>query len=655
MYNPIEDLHGQGEAADNLARLAVMFPDAVADGRLDLEVLRGLLGEDVEPAGSETSGLRWVGMAEARRLSTLPANGTLLPRSDESVDWDSTRNIVIEGDNLEVLRLLRRGYTNEVDVIYIDPPYNTGNDFIYDDRRASTIAEHEADAGLRDEVGATQVGSGSVNAEERRLASARHAKWLSMMYPRLLVAHSLLKETGVLIAAIDDNEHARLKLLLDRVFGAENFISNVVWDGARKNDSQFVSNSADYMLIYAKNASSLANVRWREPKEGVDDVFAAGEAAWRKSGHDPAIATRLLREWYASQPKGRFTAGITNYNTIDDEGCIYYGDSLRKPQPTGSSRYDLIHPVTGKPVRMHPNGWVFSQETMAEKNREGRILFGADHTTMAYYKRYLTEAVEQVPKSVFMRTRRSASQRLDALLDSSPFPFPKDSDELARWFKMIGSNDALILDFFAGSGSTGQAVMDLNALDGGTRRYMLVQLGEKVGTDEYETIADITRERLRRAGKKIAENQTLASAHIDLGFRSYRLGSSNIKPWDGTGELNLLESVDNLVEGRSTDDLLVEMMLRLGIELTTPVETREVAGSKLYNLGGGTLYAYFGDNVTTEHSIEVARALVQWRDKNPVDSDVTIVVRDTGFVDSSAKLNLDAAAKQAGFTNFRSI
>ncbi len=175
------------------------------------------------------------------------------------------------------------------------------------------------------------------------------------------------------------------------------------------------------------------------------------------------------------------------------------------------------------------------------------------------------------------------------------------------------------------------------------------------GKDGYGTIADITRGRLRRAGEKIAEGLAVESAHIDLGFRSYRLSPSNLKPWDGTGELNLLDSVDNLVEGRSADDLLVEMMLRLGIELTTSVETREVAGSTLYNLGGGTLYAYFGDNVTTEQSIQVARALVQWRDEIPVDSDVTIVVRDTGFVNSSAKLNLHAAVKQAGFTTFRSI
>jgi len=659
-FTPIRETSGPGEARHNVDELARLFPDAVVDGQVDLDVLRDLLGDEAEPAGTESFGLRWPGMSEARRLATRPPTETLLPRPDESVDWDTTKNIVIEGDNLEVLRSLRRGYTNKVDVIYIDPPYNTGSDFVYDDSRMSTVAEYESDAGQRDEGGATERGADSSRAEDRRAGASKHAKWLSMMYPRLTVAHSLLRETGVIIVAIDDTEHARLKLLLDRVFGAENFIANTVWDGARKNDSQFVSDSADYMLMYAKNVASLVDVRWREPKAGVDDVFAAGERAWQQSGQDADEATRLLREWYASQPEGRFTAGITNYNNIDAEGRIYYGDSLRKPQPTGTSRYDLLHPATGQPVRMHPNGWVFARSTMDEKIREGRILFGSDHTTMAYYKRFLTEAVDQVPKSVFMRTRRSASQQLESLLESSVFPFPKDRSELARWFKMIARSDASFLDFFAGSGSTGHAVMDLNAADGGNRRYILVQLDEPVNKDGYDTIADITRERLRRAGRKIGESLPLESTDVDLGFRSYRLAPSNIVPWDGrkaAGDLaaTLLESTENLVEGRSTDDLLVEMMLRLGIDLVTPVEEREVAGSRLYSLGGGTLYAYFGTNVTSALADEVTAAIVAWRDENPVASDVTVVVRDSGFRDSAAKLNLAAALDQAGITTLRSI
>ncbi|SCY35137.1 adenine-specific DNA-methyltransferase [Microbacterium sp. LKL04] len=656
-YAPIDKLSGRGEASDNVARLAELFPDAVTDGRVDLEALRGLLGEDAEPAGGETSGLRWAGMAEARRLSTLPATGTLLPRPDESVHWDSTRNIVIEGDNLEVLRLLRRGYTNKVDVIYIDPPYNTTNDFVYDDSRVSTVSEHEADAGLRDAEGATQVGAGSDRAVERRLASARHAKWLSMMYPRLLVAHSLLKETGVLIAAIDDNEHSRLKLLLDRVFGAENFAANVVWQGVGKNDARFTSGGVDYMLIYAKNKARLVegDVRWSEPKRGYDDVVTAAGEAWNAANGDASVATASFKRWLRQKPD--IEKGLAAYSEIDETGELFTRSPISSPNPRPNLMYDVLHPETLLPVPTPANGWRYSKEVMAEKIAQGRVLFGVDHTSTVRYKRYLREVETQAIRPVFFQVRSTASDRLEELLESDVFSFPKDPSVVANWLRAVTEDrrDVLVLDFFAGSGSTGQAVMELNAADGGSRRYMLVQLDEEVGKDGYDTIADITRERLRRAGQKIAENLPLESAAIDLGFRSYRLGSSNLKPWDGTGQLNLVESVDNLVEGRSTDDLLVEMMLRLGIELTTPVEAREVGGSTLYNLGGGTLYAYFGDHVTTQQSIEVARALVQWRDENPVDSDVTMVVRDTGFVDSSAKLNLDAAVKQAGFTTFRSI
>lgn len=657
-FTPIGDVSGPGEVRSNLDLLASLFPDAVVDGRVDLDVLRDLLGDDAEPPGTEAFGLRWPGMSEARRLSTLPATGTLLPRPDESADWDRTKNIVIEGDNLEVLRLLRRGYTNKVDVIYIDPPYNTGNDFVYDDSRMSSIAEYETDAGLRDDDGVTQVGADSDRAHDRRAGASKHARWLSMMYPRLLVAHHLLKETGVLIVAIDDTEHARLKLLLDRVFGAENFIANVIWQGVKKNDSRYVSDSHDYMLIYAKNEAFLTTLgtRWRARKDSVDEVLEVAADLWEQSGHDSAIATSLLKEWYNSQ-RGRFTAAITNYDRIDENGFVYYAGDLASPNPRENLRYDLKHPVTGKATRRHENGWRYSRETMDEKIAEGRIVFGPDHNSLPYFKRYLAEQSEEVALSVFEQPRRSASQALERLLGSDAFSFPKDVGVVSRWLDLVTNSkkDALILDFFAGSGSTGHAVMDLNAADGGRRKYILVQLDEPVERDGYETIADITRERLRKAGGKIAESRKADETEIDLGFRSYRLAPSNIRPWDGTrAQLNLLEAVDNLVEGRSTDDLLVEMMLRLGVDLTTPVAQREVAGNALYSLGG-TLYAYFGTEITTERSNEVAKALVAWRDEDPVDSDITVVVRDTGFVDSSAKLNLAAALSQAGITTLRSI
>ncbi|MBD9698451.1 site-specific DNA-methyltransferase [Flavimobilis sp. GY10621] len=661
-FTPVGEATTLGEIDGNIALLASLFPDAVADGKVDLDVLRDLLGDDAEPAGSEPSGLRWVGMSEARRLSTLPATGTLLPRPDESVDWDSTKNIIIEGDNLEVLRLLRRGYTSKVDVIYIDPPYNTGHDFVYDDRRMSTVQEHEAVAGHRDEMGTTQTGDGSDRAQDRRLASARHAKWLSMMYPRLLVAHALLKETGVFIAAIDDNEHARLKLLLDRVFGAENFISNVVWQGGRKNDSRYISNGADYMLIYAKNEGHLSalETRWRERKSGIDESLETAAEIWEQSGGDTAHANAAWKSWLKkAKDSGVITDSVARYDQLQaDTGrpMNTYGN-ITWPGGGGPD-YDVLHPETQLPVKKPNRGWLFQEPEMRRRIADGLIWFGKDEGTIPRGISYLDEMDQQVATSVFEQDRKAASTAMRKLFDEGiPFDTPKDHRVLSRWLSLVsaGNPDALVLDFFAGSGSTAHAVMSLNASDGGRRRHILVQLDEPVESDQFDTIADITRERHRRAGKALTSESTSHSETLDIGFRSYRLADSNLRPWDGTSEIDLLGAVDNLVDGRSTDDLLVEVMLRLGIELTTPVEEREVAGATLYCLGRGTLYAYFGEDVTTARSIEVARALVEWREENPVDSDVTIVVRDTGFTNSSAKLNLEAAIKQAGFTTFRSI
>ncbi|WP_380791291.1 site-specific DNA-methyltransferase [Streptomyces albidoflavus] len=655
-FEPIDDVTGPGEARSNIDVLARLFPDAVVDGTVDIDALRDLLGDDAAPSSAEAFGLRWPGMAEARRLSTLPATGTLLPKPGESVDWNTTRNIVIEGDNLEVLRLLRRGYTNKVDVIYVDPPYNTGNDFIYDDKRTTSQTDHETAAGQRDDEGVLQVGEGSDRTQDRKSGASRHTAWLSMMYPRLLVAQHLLKDTGVIIVAIDDTEHARIKLLMDRVFGAENFATNVVWQGRGKNDARFSAGGIDYMLVYAKNKARLVDedVRWKEPKRGYDLVVDAAERAWQNSEGNPVKATEEFRKWWKTNPDTE--KGLQSYSEIDETGRPFLRGPLASPNPRVNLQYDLVHPVTGVPVPMHPNGWRYAKEVMAALVEEGRIIFGQDHTTSPRRKLYLEEQDSQAIRSVVVQDRAAATESVSKLLGSSIFDNPKDVSVLSRWIDATtgSKRDAVVLDFFAGSGSTGHAVMDLNAADGGDRRYILVQLDESVDKDDYDTIADITRERLRRAGQQIAAKQAPA-ADIDTGFRSYRLASSNVRAWDGTpDQLDLLGAVDNLVAGRTTDDLLVEMMLRLGVDLTTPLETREVAGSTLYNLAG-TLFAYFGTDITVERANEVAKDLVAWRDEDPGDADTTVVVRDTGFVDSAAKLNFAAAVEQAGFTTVRSI
>ena len=659
-FEPVNDLTGPGEARSNVELLARLFPDVVVDGTVDLDVLRDLLGDDAASTTTEAYGQRWPGMAEARRLSTLPATGTLLPKPDESVNWDSTRNIVIEGDNLEVLRLLRRGYTNKVDVIYIDPPYNTGNDFIYNDKHTASQAEHEAATGQRDKDGALQAGNGSNRAEDRKAQASKHTPWLSMMYPRLRVAQYLLKETGVIIVAIDDTEHARLKLLMDQVFGPENFIANIIWQGGRKNDSRYVSVGHDYMLIYAKNEGVLrqGEVRWREKKPGVDEVLMHASQIW-SSHENKRLANEAYKKFLKSMEKNGATAGVLRFANLDEStGRPYNADrDLSSPNLRASGIYDIYHPVTGKAVTRPQRGWAMTEESARQMIAEGHIVFGDDETKIPRGKIFLDEMSNQVAESVFSQERTAAGQALVKLLGNDVFPFPKDVNVVARWIDLATQSnpDVLVLDFFAGSGTTGHAVMDLNATDGGNRRYILVQLDEPVGKDGYDTIADIARERLRRAGAQIAAKRTLDVPEVDTGFRSYRLASSNVRAWDGTAEqLNLIEAVDNLVAGRTTDDLLVEMMLRLGVDLTTPVETRKVAGSTLYNLAG-TLFAYFGTDITVERVNEVTKALIAWRDENPGDADTTVVVRDTGFIDSAAKLNVAAALNQAGFTTLRSV
>lgn len=661
-FEPIDTLAGPGEAKTNAQTLAHLvsevFPEAVTEDGIDFEALRELVGEEALRPAAERFGLSWPGKAASRRLALLPPTGTLLPRPDESVEWDSTKNLVIEGDNLEVLRLLRRGYAGKVDVIYIDPPYNTGNDFVYHDARITGREEFESESGQRDDEGKL------VRVTEA--SGRRHSAWLDMMYPRLWAAQDLLAQKGIVIVAINDVEHANLRLLMDQVFGSENFIADVVWQGGRKNDAQFLSPSTDYMLIYAKNVAALADVRWREPKPGVDSILEAGRAAWEASGHDPDDATRRLKQWWAGLAPDDSRRASEHYNQVDGEdgrpGVVFFGDNMRKPAPTSTSRYDILHPKTGKRVNMHPNGWAYAPENMKRLLAEGRVKFGRDETTRPTMKRYLDETSTQTVMPTFYADRRAASNRLKELLGEGVFDFPKDERVIARWLNLVSeaNPEAVVLDFFAGSGTTGHAVMDLNAADGGRRQYILVQIDEAVEHAKYKTIADIARERLRRAGKVIADGQGLNAEDLDLGFRSYHLAESNTRKWDGTiGEQSLEDAVatavDNLLRGRTTDDLLVEMMLRLGLELTTPVEQREVAGSLLYNLGGGTMFAYFGTGITVEDSKQIAQAIRTWRDEEGPVTEAAVVVRDTGFADSAAKLNLAAALNQAGITNLRSI
>jgi len=362
---------------------------------------------------------------------------------------DAPWHLVINGENFHVLQALRATHRGKVDLIYIDPPYNTGNDgWIYNDRYVDT--------------------------NDR----AKSSKWLSFMERRLLLARDLLKSTGVIVVAIGDDEHHRLRMLLDQVFGGDNFLSDVVWQCGRKNDSRYVSNGADYMLVYAKDESSLAanEVRWREEKEGVQEVLAQGVQAWTEAGGDEDAATAAMRAWFRAQARDSPVQALSRNIWFLPDGTLCGDADTKSPSPRPNLQYELLHPVTGRPCRMDPNGWRYTRETMLRMISEGRIIFRDNE--FVRFKRPLQDSAGSVVQSVFDRQRTHAGRHLEAVLGDKRFPFPKDHEVLMRWIRLTAPCDALVLDFFGGSGTTTEAVMRLNAEDGGTRQSILVTNNE---------------------------------------------------------------------------------------------------------------------------------------------------------------------------------
>lgn len=379
-----------------------------------------------------------------------------LARGPAHAPWHT----VINGENFHVLQALRSTHHRKVDLIYIDPPYNTGNEgWIYNDRYV---------------------------ADQDR---AKSSKWLSFLERRLLIARDLLKKTGIIVVAIGDDEHHRLRILLDQIFGDQNFISDVVWQGGRKNDSRYVSNGADYMLIYAKNEAALAEreVRWREQKPGLHEVLEAAGRCWAESAGDEIAAESAMRAWFKSQSKDSPVQSLGRYVYFLPDGTLCRDSDLMSPNPRPNLQYDVIHPATGKPAVRHANGWRWSKETMERLVAEGHVIFRADPNVPPRLKKPLEDAQGQVARSVFDRERTHSGRGLQEVFGDKRFPFPKDHQVLMRWIGLAAPADAVILDFFGGSGTTTEAVVRLNAEDGGTRQSILVTNNE-VGAKQAKAL-----------------------------------------------------------------------------------------------------------------------------------------------------------------------
>ena len=462
------DLSSMDMTSNRIEALRTVFPEAIHDGKVDFDCLRNALGEWIEPE-KERFGLTWAGKAQCMKVIQLPSVGTLLPTRDESADFENTGNLIIEGDNLEVLKLLQKSYYGKVKMIYIDPPYNTGNEFIYPDDYKEGLSTYLKYTGQYDERG--------LKLEANTESSGRyHSKWLSMMYPRLYLARNLLCDSGVIFVSIDETEHPRLRMTMDEIFGEENFVADMVWAAGRKNDSRFISISHEYILCYVRDKSYLTEqkIEWRIRKKGLKEIYAQCDRLKKKYGTDFAKITEVLKDWFRDLPDNHPAKSHKHYNNVDERG-VYFPDNISWPGG-GGPQYEVLHPVTRKPCTVPSGGWRFTEDEMLRQIADNRVHFGEDETTVPCRKSYLSEHETTVPYSVFYQDGRAATNRLRNLLDSDCFPFPKDETLIQELVAMTCDKDALVVDFFAGSGTAAHAVMKQNLEDGGNRKFILVQL-----------------------------------------------------------------------------------------------------------------------------------------------------------------------------------
>lgn len=617
-------------------RIKDIVPQAFTDDVLNFELLQQILGAS-DKDGSRYQ-LDWSGKDEAFRALQIPSYATLHP-DKASIKFDSAENVFIEGDNLEVLKLLQRAYNDKIKLIYIDPPYNTTNDFVYNDDFTDSLETYLKYTGQKDSDGL--MTSATVESGGRR-----HSGWLSMMYPRLVLARNLLRQDGAIFVAIDDNEVHNLRLLLDSIFGPENFIAQFVWAAGRKNDSKFVSNSHEYMVCYARNIHHLKNSvgEWRTKKDGLEEIYAQHKKLVRQYKDDYVAMTAGLKAWYKALPDGHPSKRHSHYSVIDERG-VYFPSDISWPGG-GGPKYEILHPVTGRPVAIPYRGWrIADPEKMASLIADNRVHFGPDETSVPCAKSHLNEREFEVPYSVFYQDGRAATKRLRTLLDADVFENPKDELVLQRVIEFATDKDSIVMDLFAGSGTTGHAVMLQNAADGGNRKFVLVNLPEvldatrkpDVKKAKVKTVADITRLRLKKAAASVGVK--------DYALKSFTLGESNFKIWSpdavGESEEEIAKALqlfsDSLVNGATDDSIAAELLLKEGISLSQPWQRMKIADSDVIRVG--SVAVALTRAVTEKFITEVLK--VDWLEK--------LLMLDAAFDGQDKhKSNLLLGADEAG-------
>lgn len=647
---------------DNISRIAELFPECITEvsdkmggvkRSVDFDKLRQLLSSEIVEGNEERYQFTWPDKRKAILAANAPINATLRPCREESVDFDTTQNLYIEGDNLDVLKCLKETYLHKVKMIYIDPPYNTGNDFVYEDDFAESASEYLANSGQFDEQGNRLVTNTESNGRF-------HTDWLNMIYPRLRVARDLLTEDGVIFISIDENELENLKKVCDEIFGESNFIAEFIWSAGRKNDSKYISVSHEYVVCYFRNAEYIKEhkIVWREKKRGLDDIYNIYNALVKKYGDDYANIEKELKKWYKNLPDGHPAKDHKHYCRVDKRG-IYFADNISWPGG-GGPKYEVLHPLTRKPVKIPSRGWITSEKNLKEWIKEDRVDFGENENSVPTIKAYLKDREYAVPYSVFYQDGRAASKRLATLMGDKVFENPKDEEVIERIIEFCGTNDGdIILDFFSGSATTAHSVFLANIEQNLNRRFILVQIPELIdaskGSEKSKkvaknainlldsmkvphTICEIGKERIRRAGAKIKEENPEKAQKLDKGFRVLKLDSSNMKevfysPKD-TAQQDLFSLVDNVKPDRTSGDLLFQVMLELGATLDSKIEESMVDGKTIYNVGDGYLVACFDQEV----SEDVVKAIAKMQP-------MYAVLRDTSMADDATTTNFEQIFK----------
>ncbi len=644
--------------ADNVAQLKALFPELVTEGpngsAVNVDVLKTLVGDATVTDTEEKYGLNWHGKRAARQLALTPSTGTLRPCPDESMDWGSTKNLMIEGDNLEVLKLLQKSYAGKVKLIYIDPPYNTGKDFVYPDSFQDGVRNYLELTG--------QVDGGRKISSNSESSGRFHTEWLNMIYPRLKLARQLLRDDGALFISIDDGEVDNLKKVCCEVFGEECFVGilSVLVNPRGRHLDKFIAQTHDNIVVFVKDPDVGGSI-FGMAKEGAmlaeyDKEDAKGKYREiglrnRNQAFNPLTRPNLYFPLYVDPATGRVS--LTKDNVFTEE----------------------VLPVTGDGIK---TCWTWGREKIAKERELLTASAMSDGTWRVFRKDYLNgddgTLASTLAKSIWLEKEFNndyGRKAIKDLLGSAVMDFPKSPFLLQRVVSIASSSDDIVLDFFAGSGTTGHAVMTQNEADGENRRFVLVQLPEPLDPEVKEqklaadfcdqlkkprTIAEITKERLRRAAQGIKSQAPMLKG--EPGFRVYKLDTSNIRAWQPTASdlgATLFEHQEHLAAGRSEGDLLSELLLKLGLDLCVPTEARTISGKAVHSVAGGVLMTCLDQEIQGAEVETLAQGILTWHRQLAPASDTTCVFRDSAFADDVAKTNMGAILEQNGIANVRSL